>query len=67
MQCPLRFCGCHRAAIISLVLTVDGQRLEATMRILKAIVGLTILLVAAGCAYYGPRPYYYEHPRYYRY
>lgn len=39
------------------------------MRMLKAIVGLTILLVAAGCAYYGPgpRPYYYDHPRYYRY
>jgi hypothetical protein len=38
-----------------------------TMRTFKAIVGLTILLVAAGCAYYGPRPYYYDHPRYYRY
>ncbi len=39
------------------------------MHTFKAIVGLTILLVAAGCAYYGPRPYpyYYDHPRYYRY
>ena len=36
------------------------------MRTFKAIVGLTILLVAAGCAYYGPRPYY-DYPRYYRY
>jgi hypothetical protein len=61
------FEGCPRVAIISLVLTIDEQRLEATMRIFKAIVGLTILLVAAGCAYYGPRPYYYDHPRYYRY
>ena len=39
------------------------------MRILKMIVGVTLLMVAAGCAYYGPgyRPYYYGQPHYYRY
>ena len=37
------------------------------MRILKVIVGLVLVAALAGCAYYGPRPYYYGHPQYYRY
>jgi hypothetical protein len=37
------------------------------MRILKVIVGVTLLMAMAGCAYYGPRPYYYGPPHYYRY
>ena len=37
------------------------------MRMLKVIVGLVLLMSTAACAYYGPRPYYYDHPRYYRY
>ena len=41
------------------------------MRVLKVIVGLSLLLTASACAVYGPgyRPYYYGHPHYayYRY
>ena len=38
------------------------------MRILKVIVGVSLLLAASACAYYGPgyRPYY-GYPHYYRY
>ncbi|HEY4168867.1 MAG TPA: hypothetical protein VGM96_18915 [Reyranella sp.] len=43
--------------------------MEASMRILKVIVGVALLMATAACAYYGPgpRPYYHDHPRYYRY
>ena len=37
------------------------------MPILKVLVGVSLLMMAAGCAYYGPHPYYYGHPHYYRY
>jgi hypothetical protein len=39
------------------------------MRILKPIVGITLLMAVAACAYYAPgyRPYYYGHSYYYRY
>jgi hypothetical protein len=38
------------------------------MRILKLIVGVSLLMAVAGCAVYEPgyRPYYYGHPYYYR-
>ena len=39
------------------------------MRTVKLIVGISLLMAVAACAYYGPgyRPYYYDHPHYYRY
>jgi hypothetical protein len=66
----LHFWACPRVAIIALVLRIDEQRLEATMRILRIFVGVTLLMATAACAYYGPgyrHPYYYGPPQYYRY
>jgi hypothetical protein len=42
------------------------------MRIFKLIVGMTLLMATAACAYYGPgyrhhHPHHYGPPQYYRY